>query len=104
MDDDIRRELDQLRETDRDLRHSIENLDNHGSRGVLQLQAQVTELIKDISGLRTAIVAHDTQHVTERQERAKTRRWLITTIITTAGAIGGLYAMLFDVMTHVHGL
>lgn len=47
---------------------------------------------------------HDLQHAQDVTERTRTRRWVVTTVITAAAAIGGLYALVVDVMLHVHAL
>lgn len=102
MDEDIRRELDLLHQADRDLRQAISDLDSHGSRGVLTLQGQVTDLIKDFAEMRVAFVAHETQHIEERKERSRNRHWIAGTILTGLGGFTAVITLLVDVLRHVH--
>lgn len=102
MDEDVRRELDQLHQSDRDLRQAITDLDNHGSRGVLQIAGQVTELIKDMADLKAVFGAHEQQHQKEREDRRSGRRWLAGTVIAGLGGLGTVIGLLVDVLRHVH--
>jgi len=102
MDEDIRRELDQLRQADRDLRLAISDLDNHGSRGVLQLTGQVTDLIKDMAELKLVFQGHETQHKKEQDERRSGRRWVVATLVAGLGGFAAVIGLLVDVLAHVH--
>ena len=101
MDDDTRRELDQLHQADRDLRQAISDLDNHGSRGVLQLTAQVTDLIKDMTEVRVAFAAHEGQHETDLRERRNGRRWLVGVIIAGMSGFAAVIGLLVEVLQHL---
>lgn len=103
MDDDTRRELDRLHQADRDLRQQITDLDNHGSRGVLQLQGQVTDLIKDFTEMKLAFVTHEQQHDEEKRERSRSRRWTIGTVIAGLCAFVAVIGLLLDLIQKVHG-
>src|SRR5262249_60914281 len=96
MDDDIRRELDQLHQADRDLRSAISDLDNHGSRGVLQLQGQVTDLIKDMTELKLAFQSHESQHEKEQADRRNAHRWVIGTVIAGIAGFSAVIGLLVD--------
>lgn len=102
MDDDVRRELDLLHQTDRDLRQAIADLDNHGSRGVLQLTGQVTDLIKDVAEVKAALTTHDGLHTTEKRDARNTRRWTIGTLIATGALSVAIVSMLIDIMRRLH--
>lgn len=102
MDEDTRRELDQLHQTDRDLRQAISDLDNHGSRGVLQLTGQVTELIKDVTAMKLSFSTHELAHEKEKQERRNARRWYVGTVVAGLGGFITVIGLLVDVIRHVH--
>lgn len=102
MDEDVRRELDLLHQADRDLRQAIADLDNHGSRGVLALQSQVTDLIKDMAEIKVAIGAHETQHENEARERRNGRRWMVGAVFTGMSGFAAVIAILIDVLRHLH--
>lgn len=102
MDEDIRRELDQLHQTDRDLRQAISELDNHGSRGVLTLQGQVTDLIKDLAEVRVSMATHERQHEDERKERRTNRKWIVGTVAASLGGFATVIGFLLDIAKHVH--
>lgn len=102
MDDDVRRELDQLHQADRDLRQAITDLDNHGSRGVLQLTGQVTDLIKDVAEMKVAFTTHETQHEKEKEDRKAARRWTVGALLTGLGGFGAVITLLVDVLSKVH--
>lgn len=102
MDDDVRRELDQLHQADRDLRQAISDLDNHGSRGVLQLTGQVTDLIKDMGELKATFVAHEVQHEKDLEARRSARRWYAGTAVAGLGGFAAVIGLLVDLVRHVH--
>jgi TolA-binding protein len=94
-----RRELDQLRDR-------IERIDDHGTRGVGTLQSQITDMIKDIAELKTDLntrfEAHQRIHDQDHQDRISGRRWLIATGIAGLGSMGGVWALLWDILQHLH--
>lgn len=102
MDEDTRRELDQLHQADRDLRQAISDLDNHGSRGVLQLTQQVMDLVKDFAEMKIVFGKHEEQHDKETRERRSSRRWYIGTVIAAMGGLGGIFYVLVEILQHVH--
>jgi len=101
-----RREMDIFRaesnEVHKDIRSEIRELDNHGTRGVLQLSIQVTDLTKSVAKFDEKLEHHEGQHVEERKDRTKSRRWIITTSIALLSVGGTLIYMMFDVLQHVH--
>lgn len=103
MDEDIRRELDQLHQADRDLRQAVSDLDNHGSRGVLQLSAQVTDLIKDLGELKVTFTQHEAQHEREQADRRAARRWTATTVIAGMAGLATVIGLLVEVLSRVRG-
>lgn len=97
----MRRELDLLHQADRDLRQAITDLDNHGSRGVLQVAGQVTDLIKDFAELKAAFFTHETQHAEEKRERIRSRRWIIATVIGGLGGFAAVIGLLVELLQKV---
>lgn len=102
MDEDVRRELDLLHQADRDLRQAITDLDNHGSRGVLQLTGQMTDMVKDFAELKLAFNTHEQQHVEEKRERVRNRRWIVGTVLASLGGFATVIGLLVDLVRHVH--
>lgn len=81
----------------------LDAIDRGGTRGVGALSVQITEVIKDVSGVQRDLADfrrdHAEQHDREQAARVVTRRWLIGTII--AGFVA-LEAPLAVVVTHLH--
>lgn len=94
-----RREVDQLRDR-------IERIDDHGTRGVGALQTQVTDLVKDIAELKadlnTRFEAHQRVHDQDHADRISGRRWLIATGLAGVSTMGGILALLWDILQHLH--
>lgn len=91
------RELDQLRA-------EVIRIDDHGTRGVGTIQAQLTEVVKDVTELKgdmnSRFAEHQRQHEREQSDRAVNRRWGIGIAVALLGAIGGLYPLFLYVATH----
>lgn len=89
------------------LRDEVHRLDDHGTRGVGALQAQLTDAIKDIVELRADMVArfeaHSRVHEQDKRDRASGRRWLIGTGIAGVAAMAAVFAALLDILSHIHG-
>ncbi len=108
-DDDqfvTRREFDQAhadasREHAR-LDQNIRELNDHGSRGVLQLQDQVTTLVRDVGKLEVALTAHENSHTIERSERSKNRKWIVTTSIAVLLLMVTAVSMMAAVLLYIH--
>jgi hypothetical protein len=114
------RELDDVKQDFRDLRNTVASMDANGTRGVVGLQASMTDLIRDLLELKTTfqtwISNHERLHkedlaVLERRrdeeirekkeealakakERRETRRWIVFMALTAIGSFGGLYAII----------
>jgi hypothetical protein len=76
-------------------------LDEHGSRGVVSLQVQVTQLVKDVAKVSPSIDAlraevksqfalHEANHLAEESRRTSRIRWLVGTALTIGGLAGGV--------------
>lgn len=78
-------------------------MDEGGTRGVSAIQVQVTELVKDITELKTKLEAHELAHVAEARQRdadrRETRRYALT---TTIAAVATLIAVATLLLTHFH--
>lgn len=79
MDEETRRELDRIWST-------VTRMDEHGTRGVVALQVQLTELIKDLSEFKVDIN-------NRLMRTAQARRWLIGLVVGMVGMIGGLISV-----------
>lgn len=93
------RELDQLRD-------ELHRLDDHGSRGVGVIQAQLTDLVKDLTELKvnvdTRFDAHQRVHDQDRRERISGRRWFIGTAIAGLTGFAAVIGLLVEVLRQVH--
>lgn len=96
------REMDQLRSDQRALSKRVDDLDNHGSRGILTLQAQVVELVKDMGVLTGAFETHQRQHATDARDRATGRRWLVGTGIAGTATMVAVLTLLVQILGHLH--
>jgi hypothetical protein len=89
------------------LRGELQRLDDHGTRGVGAIQSQLVNMVKDLAELKanvdTRFDAHQRVHDQDHADRISGRRWLIGTAIAGIGAMAGMFAMLWDILRHVHG-
>lgn len=76
MDDEIKREFDRLWSV-------VNRMDDQGTRGVVTVQVQITELIKDFGEFKVEMHTRLTSAV-------QARRWLIGLVVGMLGMIGGL--------------
>jgi hypothetical protein len=94
-----RREVDQLRA-------EMLRLDDHGGRGVIALQVQMVDLIKDVTEMKTDMNtrfdAHAKVHEADEQRRIAGRRWVVGSVIGGTAAMATVIALLFDVLGHLH--
>jgi hypothetical protein len=88
------------------LRAELHRLDDHGSRGIGSIQTQLTDLVKDVTELKTEVNSrfdsHQRVHDQDKIDRINGRRWLIATIIGAAASIAGLYFMMVQVLQSIH--
>jgi hypothetical protein len=94
--------MDLLRDDMRGLRAEIQSVTS-GSTGVPVLQTQLYEVVKDMAELRSDMNTRFDSHLKEHQQasrdRVTGRRWLIGTAFAGIGALAGLYAMIFDLLS-----
>jgi hypothetical protein len=94
-----RREVDQLRA-------EMLRLDDHGGRGVIALQVQLVDLVKDVTEMKvemnTRFDAHAKVHADDAARRVAGRRWLIGAVIGGAASMATVIGMLYDILSHVH--
>ncbi len=107
MTEVTRGEFDMLKEMVSISNIRMESIDNHGTRGVAVIQEQVTELIKDLTELKVTSESwqtkHGEEHKTDLRNRITGRRWLIGMGVTGIGAMGGLIALVLQLLSRVHG-
>lgn len=88
------REFDQLRA-------DMHRMDDHGTRGISGVLAQLAEVIRDVAELKaetnSRFSEHQRQHDREADERASARRFTVT---TTVAILVLLVAMLALIVTH----
>jgi hypothetical protein len=101
-----RREFDMARQA-ADAEHlrltqAVRDIDSHGSRGVLQLQDQVTTLVRDVGKLEAALEHHENAHLAERTERARSRKWVIGTGIAALGLLIAILSLIAEIALHIH--
>ena len=96
----MRRDLDRLAAR-------VDQMDQHGTRGVTAIQVQITDLVKDLAELkgetRAWQEAHSAAHAQEARDRVMGRRWLIGTGIAGIVAMATAVGLLIDIAAHVHG-
>lgn len=94
-----RRELDQLRE-------DVRRLDEHGTRGIGVVQAQLTDVVKNLAEMKsevnTRFEAHQRVHDRDEQARVSGRRWMIATTATMLGGLAGVLGLLVEILQHLH--
>ena len=108
------RDIDRIDRDISGLRTDLRNLDDHGSRGVVGLQVQVSQLIKDVAQVEPAIEAlrqevrnqfalHEQSHQAEEMRRTSRTRWLVGTALTMGGLIGGFLSQLIEHLLKASG-
>lgn len=82
MDEEIKREFDRLWSV-------VTRMDDQGTRGVIALQIQITELIKDFGEFKL--------EMNDRMTTAKqTRRWFLAQVVALVGVMGGLIGLIIQ--------
>ncbi len=106
MDEVSRAEFDMLRQMVTATQGRLENIDDHGTRGITALTAQVTEIVKDVAALQSELTskfeAHVRLHEQDHRERISGRRWLIGTGFAGIGAMCAVIALLTEVLSRIH--
>jgi hypothetical protein len=90
-----RRELDQLRRDHEQLSRRVEDLDVHGTRGVVLLTQQLTTTAAELA-------QHRRDHRDELADRVRSHRWVIGTTIAGAASVTAILALLTQIATHLH--
>lgn len=80
----------------------IDSIDDHGTRGVVALQTQMLDLVKDVGKLEISLEKHEQSHVEERKDRQRARRWIIGTAIAGIASMSAVIGLLIEVLMHVH--
>lgn len=95
----------------------LETIDSSGTKGVAVVQAQMTDVVKDLAELKTEVNVrfdsaatgelqwhkdHLAMHEQERRDRVTGRRWLIGTAVAGMASMTAVLALLVDVLNHVH--
>lgn len=96
MTEVTRGEFDMLRAMVADQGNRIMSLDEHGTKGVIVVQAQLAEVIKELAELKADFKA-------EKTARTLTRRWILGLAVAATGAVAGLTTALIETLAHLHG-
>jgi hypothetical protein len=87
------------------LRGELHRLDDHGSRGVGAIQAQLTDLVKDVTEMKSEMnsrfEAHQRVHDQDHRDRAAGRRWLVGTGIAALMAMVAVLGLLVEILARV---
>lgn len=101
--DVTRGEFNLLREMVSTNQQRLDSIDDHGTRGVVSLQTQMLDLVKDVGKLELAMENHEKTHKDERKERDRNRKWFISTTIAGLMLLITILALLAEVLMHLHG-
>jgi hypothetical protein len=99
----------------------LNDIDDHGTRGVSGLQIQMTEIVKDMGEIKADVTkmqsdlenridslrsdmearfqAHDTRHIEDRRDQIKGRRWIIGTMIAALLVLVGIVGLLIQLLS-----
>lgn len=103
--DVVRGEFEMLKSTVANLERRVESIDDHGTRGVVGLQAQIVDLVKDVTELKADLVKrfdnHDSVHRKEEDDRRATRRWIIGMSIAAMAALAAILTVVITILMHV---
>jgi hypothetical protein len=78
------------------LAQRVETMDRDGTRGVVVLHERIADLTRDVVKLETALTAHEESHRRDAEDRAKGRRWLVTTGIALVVMLCAVIALLLQ--------
>ena len=94
-----RREIDQIRA-------DLQRIDDHGTRGVGALQAQMTSFAAGLAELKAGVAAqlaaHQQIHDQDHRDRVSGRRWLVGTGFAGIVAMAAVISLLIDISLHIH--
>jgi hypothetical protein len=88
------------------LRAEMLRLDDHGGRGVIALQVQLVDLVKDVTEMKvemnTRFDAHVKVHADAEQRRIAGRRWMVGAVFAGAASMAAVIGMLWEILSKVH--
>lgn len=91
----------------------VDNIDRDGTRGVVAVQAQLTDAIKDVMELKSDMGSfkrdtavwfekHSEHHEQEMKSRISSRRWMIGTAFAGMAAMATVLALLIQIVGSLH--
>jgi hypothetical protein len=84
----------------------VDQIDDVGTRGVVVLQTQMTDVARDLAKIEASMDLRfkevDGRFERATQDRVSTRRWLIGSGIAGASAIAAILAALAEILTRLH--
>lgn len=93
-----RREFDQLLVR-------VDSMDQGGTRGVVAIQVQITDMVKDMTELKLDMghrfEAVDIKFEDQRQERVSSRRWLVSIGVAGIASMTAVIALLLTILHQV---
>ena len=99
-----RGEFDLLRQMVTANQTRLDTIDAAGTRGVGVVQAQLVEVVKDLTELKADVNkrfdAHQNVHEQDQRDRAAGRRWLIGTLIAAVVMLTAILALAVNIATH----
>jgi hypothetical protein len=108
-----RGEFDLLRQMVGATAARVENIDGSGTKGVIVVQAQLADVVKDLAELKSDELrrahevnerfdAHARVHEQDQHDRVTGRRWLVGIGVAGIGSMGAVLTLLIDVLAHLH--
>jgi hypothetical protein len=97
-----RDEFGMLRDQVKETATRLDNIDATGTRGVVVLAAQVTDVIKDVAELRNELGKHEDKHVAEERARVTGRRWALGFAVAGFASMAAVISLLLDIAATVH--
>ena len=107
MPDEVTRgEFDLLKQMVTENQRRVESIDASGTKGVAVVQAQLTDLTKDVTRseieMNKRFDAHDLVHKQDARDRVSAKRWMVGTIIAFMMLLVAMLTILIQVLQHVH--
>lgn len=79
------------------LRQRVDQLDQHGTRGVGTLQIRIDELIKDLAEIKSGYASWQTEHLKMHKDESdnakQSRRYILTTSIAILAVVVAILAV-----------